>query len=357
MLGEVRLHVPGEINVQNALAAIAVARALRVDVRADRARRSTRFAACAALRDRRRARRRDGRRRLRAPSDRHRANDRRGARLSRTSRSWSRFSRIATRARATSRADFAAALRSADARAPRAGLRRVGSADRRRERTLDRRAARRARNAGDATSRSVDELLDGGAARRSVPRRVVLMLGAGSISGVAHRLGASLDSDSGRRAMNADARRCSPTATATRSRERFAERVRFDAPLAPLTWWKIGGPADATIAARARPPNVAFVLRWCFKRKLPWFVLGAGSNLLVGDGGMRGLVLRLGGELRRARRARRRRRGRRARRRERVARRSSSRRRRRSARVGVDGLAGIPATRRRRAAHERRHRP
>jgi UDP-N-acetylmuramate dehydrogenase len=76
--------------------------------------------------------------------------------------------------------------------------------------------------------------------------------------------------------------------------ERFAARVRFDAPLAPATWWKIGGPADATIAAHS-PADAAFVLQWCFRRKVPCFVLGAGSNLLVGDGGMRGVVLRLGG--------------------------------------------------------------
>ncbi len=75
---------------------------------------------------------------------------------------------------------------------------------------------------------------------------------------------------------------------------RFDERVRFDAPLAPSTWWNIGGPADATVASRSSA-ETAFVLQWCFKRKLPCFVLGAGSNLLVGDGGMRGVVLQLGG--------------------------------------------------------------
>ena len=65
--------------------------------------------------------------------------------------------------------------------------------------------------------------------------------------------------------------------------------------LAPATWWKIGGPADATVAVQTSD-DVAFVLRWCLlKRKLPCFVLGAGSNLLVGDGGMRGVVLQLGG--------------------------------------------------------------
>jgi UDP-N-acetylmuramate dehydrogenase len=76
--------------------------------------------------------------------------------------------------------------------------------------------------------------------------------------------------------------------------ERFATRVRFDEPLAPSTWWKIGGPADATVRANGTD-DVAFLLAWCFKRKLPCFVLGAGSNLLVGDGGMRGIVLQLGG--------------------------------------------------------------
>jgi len=78
-------------------------------------------------------------------------------------------------------------------------------------------------------------------------------------------------------------------------RERFAERTRFDAPLAPFTWWKIGGPADALVEVRTGD-ELAFVLRRVFKRRLPMFVLGSGSNLLVGDGGIRGIVLRLEGE-------------------------------------------------------------
>jgi UDP-N-acetylmuramate dehydrogenase len=75
----------------------------------------------------------------------------------------------------------------------------------------------------------------------------------------------------------------------------FASRATFDEPLAPHTWWKIGGPADAVLAI-GDADDAAFALRWAFKRKLPWFVLGAGSNLLVGDGGIRGLVLQLGGD-------------------------------------------------------------
>lgn len=71
--------------------------------------------------------------------------------------------------------------------------------------------------------------------------------------------------------------------------------VRFDEPLAPYTSWKIGGPADAWITAQ-NEAQLAAVLRFCLRRRMPWFVLGSGSNLLVGDGGIRGIVLRLAGD-------------------------------------------------------------
>ena len=71
--------------------------------------------------------------------------------------------------------------------------------------------------------------------------------------------------------------------------------VKFDEPLAPYTSWKIGGPADAWLVLEG-PAQLEAVMRFCAKRRMPWFVLGSGSNLLVGDGGIRGLVLRLAGE-------------------------------------------------------------
>ena len=71
--------------------------------------------------------------------------------------------------------------------------------------------------------------------------------------------------------------------------------VRFDEPLAPYTSWKVGGPADAWIVAESEA-QLAEIMRFCAKRRVPWFVLGSGSNLLVGDGGIRGLVLRLSGD-------------------------------------------------------------
>lgn len=80
-----------------------------------------------------------------------------------------------------------------------------------------------------------------------------------------------------------------------RLREIFGDAVRFDEPLAPYTSWKIGGPADAWIVVE-NESQLAELMRFCFKRKMPWFVLGSGSNLLVGDGGIRGIVMRLSGE-------------------------------------------------------------
>jgi UDP-N-acetylmuramate dehydrogenase len=76
--------------------------------------------------------------------------------------------------------------------------------------------------------------------------------------------------------------------------EIFGERVRFSEALAPYTSWKIGGPADA-FALVETERELAAVMRLCFRRRLPWFVLGSGSNLLIGDGGIRGIVLRLSG--------------------------------------------------------------
>jgi UDP-N-acetylmuramate dehydrogenase len=74
----------------------------------------------------------------------------------------------------------------------------------------------------------------------------------------------------------------------------FGERVRFDESLAPYTSWKIGGPADA-LATAQNEGELAELMRLCLRRKLPWWIIGGGSNVLVGDGGVRGIVLRLAG--------------------------------------------------------------
>ncbi|HVG45630.1 MAG TPA: UDP-N-acetylmuramate dehydrogenase [Longimicrobium sp.] len=68
-------------------------------------------------------------------------------------------------------------------------------------------------------------------------------------------------------------------------------RLEHDVPLAPYTTFKIGGPAD--LLYRARTPNeLAEAVLAARELEVPFFLLGLGANILVGDGGFRGLVIR-----------------------------------------------------------------
>ena len=77
------------------------------------------------------------------------------------------------------------------------------------------------------------------------------------------------------------ARRVSP-ATVIRRRE----------PLAPRTTLRVGGPADVYVEP-ATEADLAEVVRHCREARRPFFVIGRGSNLLVRDGGYRGVVISL----------------------------------------------------------------
>ena len=69
------------------------------------------------------------------------------------------------------------------------------------------------------------------------------------------------------------------------------DRVRREAPLAPLTTFRIGGKAE--LLAEVRSAREALVaLRLAREAGVPLTWLGGGSNVLVGDGGIRGLVVR-----------------------------------------------------------------
>ncbi len=72
----------------------------------------------------------------------------------------------------------------------------------------------------------------------------------------------------------------------------FADIVKRNEPLAPYTYFKLGGPAEALVQPRSRD-ELAAVLRCCAEQKIPLRVLGGGCNVLVRDEGMRGVVLRL----------------------------------------------------------------
>jgi UDP-N-acetylmuramate dehydrogenase len=75
-----------------------------------------------------------------------------------------------------------------------------------------------------------------------------------------------------------------------------AAEVRVDEPLAQHTTFRIGGPADAWVRANDRQALVR-VLQFCRASGVRWWLLGRGSNVLVSDQGLRGIVIVLGGEL------------------------------------------------------------
>jgi UDP-N-acetylmuramate dehydrogenase len=82
-----------------------------------------------------------------------------------------------------------------------------------------------------------------------------------------------------------------PEALRTLASELGEERIERDVPLAPLTTFRIGGPADLLYRART-PDELARAVQLARALDLPWFLLGRGANILVGDRGFRGLVVR-----------------------------------------------------------------
>lgn len=69
-------------------------------------------------------------------------------------------------------------------------------------------------------------------------------------------------------------------------------RVLADARLADITWFRVGGPADVLFTP-ADEADLVYFLKG-LSGDVPVFMLGLGSNLLVRDGGIRGVVVRLG---------------------------------------------------------------
>jgi UDP-N-acetylmuramate dehydrogenase len=78
-----------------------------------------------------------------------------------------------------------------------------------------------------------------------------------------------------------------------------ADRVLLQAPLAPFTTFRVGGPADWLLDARSSREIVA-ALKLAHRAGVPVTMLGGGSNVLVADTGVRGLVIRTrGGQIER----------------------------------------------------------
>jgi UDP-N-acetylmuramate dehydrogenase len=76
------------------------------------------------------------------------------------------------------------------------------------------------------------------------------------------------------------------------SLDAFREILRRDESLAPLTWLRIGGPAQYLAEPRTAA-ELESLLKTCAEEELPVHLLGSGSNVLVRDEGVSGVVIRL----------------------------------------------------------------
>src|SRR5580693_4795163 len=69
-------------------------------------------------------------------------------------------------------------------------------------------------------------------------------------------------------------------------------RLLANQSLAELTWFRVGGPAQVLFTP-SDEDDLAYFLK-ALPQELPVYVVGVGSNLIVRDGGMPGVVIRLG---------------------------------------------------------------
>ena len=70
------------------------------------------------------------------------------------------------------------------------------------------------------------------------------------------------------------------------------DRVFTEEAMSQHTTFKIGGPADYFLVPD-KGEDVGRVIKICKEKEIPYFILGNGSNLLVGDGGYRGAVIQI----------------------------------------------------------------
>ena len=129
----------------------------------------------------------------------------------------------------------------------------------------------------------LDELV--AAVRAEVrPGDLVLFLGAGDITRAAHQLAAQMKSEASpdHSELAEELRALLTPETVFRQHE----------PMARRTTLRVGGPADFYVEP-VSDEELARLARFCAERAVPFFVLGRGSNLLVRDGGIRGVVVSL----------------------------------------------------------------
>lgn len=67
-------------------------------------------------------------------------------------------------------------------------------------------------------------------------------------------------------------------------------KIKLNEPLAAFTTWKIGGPAEVLIQSK-NSQQLFDIVKICLKNNLKWTVLGKGSNVLISDQGLSGVVI------------------------------------------------------------------
>jgi UDP-N-acetylenolpyruvoylglucosamine reductase len=90
--------------------------------------------------------------------------------------------------------------------------------------------------------------------------------------------------------MNATLEKPMAIADELAGRVSSATVIRRDEPMAKHTTLRVGGPADVYVEP-ALEADLAAILKFCSERGVKFFILGRGSNLLVRDGGFRGVVI------------------------------------------------------------------
>ena len=75
-----------------------------------------------------------------------------------------------------------------------------------------------------------------------------------------------------------------------------ADRLLYNEEMKNHTTFKIGGPVDIMVLPQDEE-DVATVVSFCRQRDIPLFIFGVGSNILVRDGGIRGVAMKLGENL------------------------------------------------------------
>jgi UDP-N-acetylmuramate dehydrogenase len=72
-------------------------------------------------------------------------------------------------------------------------------------------------------------------------------------------------------------------------------RILWDFPMAQFSTLKVGGPAEAIISA-TNVGDLKRLIQWLNEHDIAWWILGRGSNILVPDSGLAGVIIGLKGE-------------------------------------------------------------